>query len=137
MDSLLRDYILMIVELNPVVDKETFLTYLKYFAVEQDYLVPEQYYHQMLEYRTPGDVSETTREDAYWQYTRDSRLERLNFIFSFWKNPSTRRTSLYASSTLFSSSKLERCIFLPCFSNQSTLPVFGFDHMNGYINLFI
>ena len=31
----------MIVELSPVVDKETFLTYLKYFAVEQDDLVPE------------------------------------------------------------------------------------------------
>ena len=121
----------MIVELSPVVDKETFLTYLKYFAVEQDDLVPEKFYHELLEYRTPTDTSETTREDAYWQYARDCRLDRLNFIFGLWKIPSTRRTSLYGSSSLFYSSKPERCIFLPCFSNQSALSVFGFERMNG------
>ena len=136
MDALLRDYIVMIVELCPVLDKDTFFDFLKHFAVIQDYLVPERYYHDLLEYISPTDTSETTREEAYWQYARDCRLERLNFIFSLWKSPSTRRTSLYCSSFLFCSTNPERCIFLPCFSNQSTVPVFGFDRMNGYLILY-
>ena len=62
MDALLRDYIVMIVELCPVLDKDTFFDFLKHFAVIQDYLVPERYYHDLLEYRSPTDTSETTRE---------------------------------------------------------------------------
>jgi hypothetical protein len=130
-DILLRDYTHGCLELAPNMDSGTFFKLLKHFAVTSDQLVPEGFFHSIMDYKSSGEKNNTVRKEALWSLAREFRQERLSFYFNVWRVPSTEKTSLYATHSLFTSTAPEKCIFRNAFEDLSKIPIFGFRKMNG------
>ena len=130
-DILLRDYMHAGLELVPNMDSGTLFKLLKHFAVTNDELVPEDYFHALMDFRSTGDNKITVRKEAYWSLAREFRGERISFYFNVWRKPSTEKTSLYATHSLFTKTIPEKCIFLNAFQDLSKIPIFRFKHMAG------
>ena len=112
-------------------DNGTLFNLLKHFAVTNDELVSEELFHAVMDFRSTGEGKNPIRKEAYWSLAREFRGERMTFYFNVWHKPSTEKTSLYATHSLFTKTIPEKCICLNAFQDLSKIPIFGFRHMAG------